>query len=173
MLKITKLRSDLLAGCNHMTCRKESCKYEFCWLCLDNWKLHAGGFFKCNKFESGKPVEADKLNTSRASLQKYLFYFNRYANHNQSLILEKELHKRLEVASFTFFCKVWYSRLYCSKAVADFRLQVFMQSRCVENMQCQFKCNFSVNVLVKCVSFGKRSEIITFVSFRTVFIKYF
>ena len=86
-----------------MTCRKESCKYEFCWLCLDNWKLHSGGFFKCNKFESGKPVEANKLNTSRASLEKYLFYFNRYANHNQSLTFEKELHKRLEVASFTLF----------------------------------------------------------------------
>lgn len=36
-------------GCMHMAC--PSCKYEFCWMCLGDWKSHSektGGFFKCN-----------------------------------------------------------------------------------------------------------------------------
>lgn len=41
-------------GCNHMTCRKNSCKYEFCWLCMGAWTEHGtntGGFYKCNKYD--------------------------------------------------------------------------------------------------------------------------
>jgi len=39
-------------GCNHMTCRHKSCGYEFCWLCLEDWKGHQGTHYKCNKFEA-------------------------------------------------------------------------------------------------------------------------
>jgi len=38
-------------GCNHMTCVNPTCRYEFCWICLRDWKLHGsatGGFFRCN-----------------------------------------------------------------------------------------------------------------------------
>lgn len=41
-------------GCNHMTCRKHSCSFEFCWLCMGAWSDHGtqtGGFYKCNKFD--------------------------------------------------------------------------------------------------------------------------
>jgi ariadne-1 len=31
-------------GCNHFTC---SCKHEFCWICLEPWSGHKGGFFNC------------------------------------------------------------------------------------------------------------------------------
>ena len=76
-------------GCNHMSCKKESCKHEFCWICMGDWKLHKGSFYQCNRY-----VEDDKekaVDTSRAALEKYLFYFNRFANHQQSLKLEKDL----------------------------------------------------------------------------------
>ena len=75
-------------GCNHMTCRKESCKHEFCWICMEGWKDHAGNSYQCNKY-----VEAnkDKVDNSRAALEKYLFYFNRFTNHQQSLKFEKDL----------------------------------------------------------------------------------
>jgi hypothetical protein len=26
-------------GCNHMSCRK--CRYEFCWICMQDWTLHS------------------------------------------------------------------------------------------------------------------------------------
>ena len=86
-----------LPGCNHMTCSKEACKYEFCWLCLTDWKLHDGGYYKCNKFESGQLTEPDKHQASRASLEKYLFYFNRFANHKESLKFEKDLNEDIKV----------------------------------------------------------------------------
>jgi len=38
-------------GCNHMTCVNPNCRYEFCWICRKDWKLHGsatGGFFRCN-----------------------------------------------------------------------------------------------------------------------------
>jgi len=42
-----------------MTCRKEvsGCSYEFCWICMGNWKEHGsatGGNYKCNKYEEEK-----------------------------------------------------------------------------------------------------------------------
>lgn len=45
-------------GCNHMTCRTQAgCGYEFCWLCLGDWKEHGsatGGYYACNKYEAEK-----------------------------------------------------------------------------------------------------------------------
>lgn len=41
-------------GCNHMTCRVPTCNYNFCWVCLGDWKDHGsatGGHYKCNKYE--------------------------------------------------------------------------------------------------------------------------
>ena len=31
-------------GCNHMVCH--SCKYQFCWVCLENWSTHKN-YFRC------------------------------------------------------------------------------------------------------------------------------
>jgi len=31
------------------------CKFDFCWVCLENWKKHSsatGGYFRCNRFEA-------------------------------------------------------------------------------------------------------------------------
>ena len=38
-------------GCNHMTCRKEAggCGYEFCWICLGEWKPHGTSWYKCTR----------------------------------------------------------------------------------------------------------------------------
>ncbi|KAJ3106590.1 hypothetical protein HDU97_005955 [Phlyctochytrium planicorne] len=79
-------------GCNHMTCRK--CRYEFCWVCLGEWKKH-GDYYSCNRYKEDESSEKMKKNT-RAALEKYLHYFTRYANHDQSAKLSAELHQKTE-----------------------------------------------------------------------------
>lgn len=82
-------------GCNHMTCRK--CKYEFCWVCMGVWSDHGQSWYNCNRFEEKDSTEArDNQAKSRASLERYLHYYNRFANHEQSARLDRELYLRTE-----------------------------------------------------------------------------
>ncbi|CAD6568461.1 MAG: hypothetical protein CYPHOPRED_002569 [Cyphobasidiales sp. Tagirdzhanova-0007] len=80
-------------GCNHMTCKK--CKYEFCWICMGEWSAHGTSWYNCNRFDEKKEGK-DANSKSRASLERYLHYYNRYANHEQSAKLEKETYARIE-----------------------------------------------------------------------------
>jgi ariadne-1 len=69
-------------GCNHMTCRKEvgGCGFEFCWICLGDWKSHNNNY-NCNKFDDAKEKSTAKI---KSELDKYIHYFNRYINHRRS-----------------------------------------------------------------------------------------
>ena len=33
-------------GCNRITCRSKTCRFEFCWLCMREWSVH--GYSSCN-----------------------------------------------------------------------------------------------------------------------------
>ncbi|KAL7753149.1 hypothetical protein RI367_001602 [Sorochytrium milnesiophthora] len=82
-------------GCNHMTCKQ--CKYEWCWICMGSWTEHGQNWYNCNRFEEKSGSEArDAQSKSRASLERYLHYFNRYANHEQSARLDQELYLKTE-----------------------------------------------------------------------------
>ncbi|OAQ25430.1 RING finger domain-containing protein [Linnemannia elongata AG-77] len=82
-------------GCNHMTCRK--CKYEFCWVCMGPWSEHGSSWYNCNRFEENSSSDArDQQAKSRASLERYLHYYNRFANHEQSAKLDRDLYMKTE-----------------------------------------------------------------------------
>ncbi|KAF9276671.1 hypothetical protein BGZ68_009850 [Mortierella alpina] len=82
-------------GCNHMTCRK--CKYEFCWVCLGSWTEHGTTGYSCNRFEDTlSPDVQDQKAKSRASLERYLHYYNRFTNHEHSANLDQDLYVQTE-----------------------------------------------------------------------------
>lgn len=52
-------------GCNHMVCK---CGYEFCWICLKNWKEHPKNFYECS-FGVSKSISRG------AALSKFVDFF--------------------------------------------------------------------------------------------------
>jgi len=84
-------------GCNHMVCKNVNCKYDFCWVCLGSWEPHGSSWYSCNRFdEVGAKKARDAQEKSRADLQRYLFYCNRYMNHMNSLKLENKLYASIK-----------------------------------------------------------------------------
>jgi len=72
-------------GCNHMTCRRKECGHQFCWLCMQPWSNHTS----CNA-----PTTDPALADAKAELERYLHYYERYANHAQSQQLEGKLRQQ-------------------------------------------------------------------------------
>lgn len=80
-------------GCNHMVCKNQNCKADFCWVCLGPWEPHGSSWYNCNRYDESEAKAArDAQEKSRAALQRYLFYCNRYMNHMQSLKFENKLY---------------------------------------------------------------------------------
>ncbi|CAI4223155.1 unnamed protein product [Auanema sp. JU1783] len=80
-------------GCNHMTCKNSACKMEFCWMCLGPWEPHGSAWYSCNRYDDSNAKKArDAQERSRAALQRYLHYYNRFMNHQASLKLESKLY---------------------------------------------------------------------------------
>ncbi|XP_027240165.1 E3 ubiquitin-protein ligase ARIH2 isoform X3 [Cricetulus griseus] len=81
-------------GCNHMQCSK--CKHDFCWMCLGDWKTHGSEYYECSRYkENPDIVNQSQQAQAREALKKYLFYFERWENHNKSLQLEAQTYQRI------------------------------------------------------------------------------
>lgn len=90
-------------GCNHMKCSK--CKFDFCWVCLESWKKHSsatGGYFRCNRFDAQSKAdeklgvlmsEATVRNHQMQELNRFIHYYTRFKNHQNSLKMEEPLLK--------------------------------------------------------------------------------
>jgi len=80
-------------GCNHVICTNKSCKTEFCWACLREWRSHAH-VAGCNRYDDmSKSKERSKAATA---LSRYLFYNNRYLIYLQSLKNEKKYYSQVD-----------------------------------------------------------------------------
>ncbi|XP_065060477.1 E3 ubiquitin-protein ligase arih1-like [Rhopilema esculentum] len=85
-------------GCNHMVCRNSACKCDFCWVCLGPWDSHGSSWYNCNRYDEKEAQAArDAQAKSRAKLERYLFYCNRYMNHLQSAKFEKKLYEKIRL----------------------------------------------------------------------------
>ena len=74
-----------------------SCRAEFCWMCLGSWDRHGSSWYKCNRYDEKDSKEARSAQQkSRAALERYLFYCNRYLTHNKSNKLESKLYAMIE-----------------------------------------------------------------------------
>lgn len=61
------------------------------------WSEHGTSWYNCNRYEEKSGADARSAQAkSRASLERYLHYYNRYANHEQSAKLDKDLYLKTE-----------------------------------------------------------------------------
>ncbi|KAJ6636514.1 E3 ubiquitin-protein ligase ariadne-1 [Pseudolycoriella hygida] len=84
-------------GCNHMICKNQNCKHDFCWVCLGSWQPHGSSWYNCNRYDEDEARAArDAQEKMRFSLARYLHYYNRYMNHMQSLRFENKLYAAIK-----------------------------------------------------------------------------
>ena len=70
------------------------CNFQFCWLCMRNWDVHGYNNDVCNVWKEPEP---DVTKTeAKQNLDKWLFYFDRFNNHEISARLDEELCTRTE-----------------------------------------------------------------------------
>ena len=74
-----------------------SCKYDFCWMCLGDWKSHGSEYYECSRYKENPAIASESAHAqAREALKKYLFYYERWENHSRSLRLEEQTLERIK-----------------------------------------------------------------------------
>lgn len=82
-------------GCNHMQCFH--CKFDFCWMCLGDWKSHGSEYYECSRYKENPNIVNESVHAqAREALKKYLHYYERWENHSKSLQLEQQTLDRIK-----------------------------------------------------------------------------
>lgn len=63
-------------------------------MCRKNWDVHGYNNSACNAFM--EPPKSDQMNEACANLERWLFYFDHYTNHEQSAALDQNLVDEVE-----------------------------------------------------------------------------
>ncbi len=87
LLSDWKFSSDSRILCRH-------CQHQFCWVCSASWDKHGYQNKTCNAF--AEPMMTDPESTAKANLDRWLFYFDRWNNHELSARLDEQLYERAE-----------------------------------------------------------------------------
>ncbi|KAJ6236219.1 rbr-type e3 ubiquitin transferase [Anaeramoeba flamelloides] len=95
-------------GCNHMICSKEGngCGYEFCWVCLQEWKEHGSDWYECKFFDEefhkkNKDENSEKALESLMGPIKIFNTYNDYLKKIKNLIPDKNNKDPLKKTTFT------------------------------------------------------------------------
>jgi ariadne-1 len=75
-----------------MVCRH--CNYQFCWMCMKNWDVHGYNDKVCSTWT--EPELTEDMTEAKRNLERWLFYFDRFNNHELSAKLDVELVERSE-----------------------------------------------------------------------------
>lgn len=55
-----------------------SCKHEFCWMCLGDWKAHGSEYYECSRYKENPNIAHESVHAqAREALKKYLHYYER------------------------------------------------------------------------------------------------
>ncbi|KAG0544836.1 hypothetical protein BDA96_02G310800 [Sorghum bicolor] len=94
-------------GCNHMTCAAP-CLHQFCWICLGAWSEHGGNYYHCNRYVAHAPENAreeERREHAKASLERYIHFYERWAAHGSSMKKAREDLERLEGGALAGFAE--------------------------------------------------------------------
>lgn len=59
-----------------------SCKHDFCWMCLGDWKTHGSEYYECSRYKDNPNIANESAHAqAREALKKYLHYYERVRLH--------------------------------------------------------------------------------------------